>query len=98
MRGVESGVMVSLSEVVSRMKSDMTILQLFSSNECDDTTLISYLCALDMGYMVIEDAGELIFWNLLRGPSEKDPEETRSQLARMLQCRSRVVLWPSRNG
>lgn len=78
------------------MKNDMTILQLFSTNECDETALVSCLCQLDLGYMVLEDAGELVFWNCLRDPSET-PEEVRAQLARMLQCPSRVVLWPSRS-
>lgn len=96
MRGVESGVMVSLSEVISRVKNDMTILQLFDNNECDETALVSCLCQLDLGYMVLEDAGELVFWNCLRDPSES-PEEVRAQLVRMLQCPSRVVLWPSRS-
>ena len=96
MRGVESGVMVSLSEVVSRMKNDMMILQLFENNECDEAVLISCLCQLDLGYMVIEDTGELIFWNCVRDPSES-PEEVRAQLVQMLQCQNRVVLWASRS-
>lgn len=64
MKSVESGTMISLPAVLSRMKNDLTVLSLYESGELTDSFLTSQLCKLDLGCLVVEDAGVLFFLQL----------------------------------
>ena len=87
--------MVPLPMVVSRMKNDLTILSLFESGELTEALLISLLCELDLGYVVLEDSGDISLWNMNWNGALRSAAANQAQLRSMLQCSSRVVLWPS---
>lgn len=50
--------MVSLPTVLARVKSDLTVLSLHESGQLTDAVLASRLCELDLGCMVLENAGD----------------------------------------
>lgn len=98
MKSVESGAMVSLPTVLARVKSDLTVLSLHESGQLTDAVLASRLCELDLGCMVLENAGDVSFWNLARAGARRNAAACATQLKCMLQCSTRVLLWPSGRG
>lgn len=90
--------MVSLPTVLARVKSDLTVLSLYESGQLTDATLASRLCELDLGYVVLESAGDISFWNMTRAGARRSAAAGVTQLKCMLQCSTRVLLWPSGRG
>ena len=86
---------VSLPTVLARLKSDLTVLSLYESGQLTDTTLAARLCELDLGFMVLENAGDISFWNMARTGARSNTATCTTQLQCMLQCSTRVLLWPS---
>lgn len=87
--------MVSLPTVLARVKSDLTVLSLYESGQLTDAVLAARLCELDLGCMVLENAGDVSFWNLARAGARRNAAACATQLKCMLQCSMRVLLWPS---
>ena len=83
---------------IMRRGDDLTVLSLHESGQLTDAVLAARLCELDLGCMVLENAGDISFWNLARAGARRNAAACATQLKCMLQCSTRVLLWPSGRG